>query len=51
MREVYPTKYYRGEGFVERKFEINEEDLHEIIEDYLTRHVFPYFFSRTPSHC
>ncbi|HHB1888852.1 TPA: hypothetical protein ACOQ40_005303 [Bacillus cereus] len=37
MRNVYPTKYYSNEGFVERKLEINEEDLHEIIEDYLQR--------------
>lgn len=37
MREVFPTKYYSSEGFVERKIEINEEDLQEIIEDYLTR--------------
>lgn len=37
MRDVYPTKYYSDEGFVERKIEINEEDLQEIIEDYLTR--------------
>ncbi|MCM3737798.1 hypothetical protein M3215_18905 [Bacillus cytotoxicus] len=37
MRNVYPTKYYSDEGFVERKIEINEEDLQEIIEDYLLR--------------
>jgi len=37
IREVYPTKYYSKEGFVERKIEINEEDLQEIIEDYLIR--------------
>jgi hypothetical protein len=37
MRDVYPTKYYSKEGFVERKLEINEEDLPEIIEDYLRR--------------
>lgn len=35
LREVFPTKCYSKEGFVERKFEINEEDLQEIIEDYL----------------
>jgi hypothetical protein len=35
IRDVYPTKYYSEEGFVERKFEINEEDLQEIIEEYL----------------
>jgi len=34
IRDVYPTKYYSKEGFVEHKFEINEEDLQEIIEDY-----------------
>ncbi|MES1050849.1 hypothetical protein FOA24_16105 [Bacillus thuringiensis] len=38
MREVYPVKYYSKEGFVERKIEINEEDLQKIIEDYLDRH-------------
>jgi hypothetical protein len=37
MREIYPVKYYSKEGFVERKIEINEEDLQEIIEDYLLR--------------
>jgi len=35
MRDVYPIKYYSKEGFVERKIEINEEDLQEIIESYL----------------
>ena len=38
LRDVYPIKYYSQEGFVERKLEINEEDLEEIIEDYLSRH-------------
>ena len=38
MRDVYPTKYYRDEGFVELKLEIDQDDLREIIEDYLTRH-------------
>ncbi len=37
MRDVYPIKYYSDEGFVERKIEINEEDLTEIIDDYLSR--------------
>lgn len=37
MREVYPVKYYSTEGFVERKLEINEDDLQKIIEDYLQR--------------
>jgi hypothetical protein len=37
LRDVYPTKYYRKDGFVETKLEINEEDLQEIIEDYLIR--------------
>ncbi|MCY0909326.1 MAG: hypothetical protein OWR62_13160 [Sulfobacillus thermotolerans] len=35
IRDVYPIKYYSKEGFVERKLEINEEDLQEIIEEYL----------------
>lgn len=38
MRDVYPVKYYKDEGFVEYKIEIDEEDLEEIIEDYLMRH-------------
>ena len=37
MRDVYPTVYYKDEGFVELKLEINEEDLREIIEEYLMR--------------
>lgn len=37
-RTVYPIKYYSKEGFIERKLEINEEDLEAIIEDYLMRH-------------
>ena len=37
IREVCPTKYYSKEGFVERKIEINEEDLQEIIEDYFLK--------------
>ena len=38
LRDIYPTKYYSKEGFVELKLEINEEDLQEIIEEYLLRH-------------
>ena len=38
MRDVFPVKYYKDEGFVERKIEINEDDLEKIIEDYLMRH-------------
>jgi hypothetical protein len=38
MRDVFPVKYYKDDGFVERKIEINEEDLDRIIEDYLNRH-------------
>jgi len=38
MRDVYPVKYYKDQGFVERKFEIDEDDLEQIIEDYLMRH-------------
>ncbi len=37
MRDIFPMKYYKDEGFVERKLEINEEDLEMIIEDYLIR--------------
>ena len=38
LRDVYPVKYYRDEGFVETKLEINEDDLPEIIEYYLQAH-------------
>jgi hypothetical protein len=38
MREVYPVKYYKDEGFVERKIELNDEDLERIIEEYLRLH-------------
>ena len=38
MRDVFPVKYYRDEGFVEYKVEVDEEDLEEIIEEYLIRH-------------
>lgn len=38
MRDVFPTKYYKDEGFVEYKIEINEEDLQEIIDEYLSSH-------------
>ena len=38
MRDVYPVKYYKDEGFIERKIEIDEEDLQRIIEEYLSRH-------------
>ena len=37
MRDVYPVKYYKDEGLVERKIEITEEDLGRIIEEYLSR--------------
>ena len=38
MRNVFPVKYYKDEGFVEHKIEINEEDLEQIIDEYLMRH-------------
>ena len=38
MRVVFPVKHYKDEGFVERKIEINEEDLPAIIEEYLLAH-------------
>lgn len=38
MRDVFPTKYYSKEGFIERKIEINEEDLQKIVEEYLINH-------------
>ena len=38
MHNVFPVKYYKDEGFVEHKIEINEEDLEQIIDEYLMRH-------------
>ena len=38
MRDIFPVKYYRDEGFVEYKIEINDDDLDEIIEEYLMSH-------------
>lgn len=38
MRIVYPVKYYKDEGFVEHKIEIDDNDLHEIISEYLMSH-------------
>ena len=38
MRDVYPVKYYKDEGFVEYKIEIDDSDLQEIIDEYLMRH-------------
>ena len=38
MREVYPVKYYKDEGFVERKIELNDEDVERIIEEHLRLH-------------
>ena len=33
----FSSQNYKDEGFVERKIEINEEDLPAIIEEYLLR--------------
>lgn len=38
MRDVYLIKYYKDEGFVEYKIENKDEDMEEIIEEYLRRH-------------
>ncbi len=38
MRDVFPVKYYKDEGFVERKIEIDDNDLQEIIDQYLMSH-------------
>ncbi|WP_228286493.1 hypothetical protein [Hafnia paralvei] len=35
MRTVFPVKYYKDEGFVERKIELDDNDLQEIIQDWL----------------
>ena len=37
-RDDFPVKYYSKEGFVEHKIELDDEDLAEIIEEYLLRH-------------
>lgn len=37
-RDVYPVKYYRKDGFVEHKIELDEADLAEIIEEYPSQH-------------
>src|SRR5512135_1210125 len=38
MRNIYPVKYYSTDGFVEHKIEIGDEDLEEIIREYLEEH-------------
>lgn len=38
MRVVFPVKYYKGEGFVERTVGIHDEDLPAIIEEYRLAH-------------
>jgi hypothetical protein len=38
MRSIYPVKYYSDEGFVEHKIALGDEDLEEIIREYLERH-------------
>ena|SRR5271157_5891673 len=38
MRNIHPVKYYSDEGFVEHKIELHDEDLEEIIRDYLEQH-------------
>ena len=38
MRNIFPVKYYSRDGFVEHKIEIGDEDLGEIIREYLDRH-------------
>lgn len=35
MRTVFPVKYYKDEGFVERKIELDDDDIQEIIQDWL----------------
>jgi hypothetical protein len=35
---VYPVKHYRDEGFIETKFEVNDDDLPAIFEEYLREH-------------
>jgi hypothetical protein len=38
MRDVFPVKFYKDEGLVEYKLEINDDDLEEIIGEYLARY-------------
>ena len=38
LRVVFPIKYYKDEGFVERTIEINDDDLDTSIEEYLREH-------------
>src|ERR1700722_15464247 len=38
MRNIFPVKYYSRDGFVEHKIEIGDEDLGEIVREYLERH-------------
>ena len=38
MRDIFPVKFYSDGGFVEYKLEITDEDLDEIIGEYLSRH-------------
>ena len=37
MRNIDPVKYDSAEGFVEHKIELGDEDLEEIIREYLER--------------
>jgi hypothetical protein len=38
LRNIDPVKYGSDEGFVEHKIELGDEDLEEIIREYLERH-------------
>jgi hypothetical protein len=38
MRSIYPVKYYSDKRFVEHKIELGDEDLEEIIREYLEEH-------------
>lgn len=38
LRNIFPVKYYKDEGFVEHKIEITEGDLQDIIDEYVSRH-------------
>jgi hypothetical protein len=51
MRDVYPVKYYKDEGFVEYKIEVNEEDFEEIIEDYTSHGQRLNFFEGLKVEC
>ena len=35
MRTIFPVKYYNDEGFIERRIELDDADVEDIIRDWL----------------